>query len=219
MRKDKKEAIILRKEGKSYKEIRAELGVPMATLSDWFRRQDWSRALSRKLNDEYLELNKARIVHLGKIRGKNLDRLYGEARNEAKKEFELLKNHPLFVSGVMIYWGEGDKVSKNGFRITNSDSQMVRLFLTFLIKICRAPRERLKVGLLVYPDLDIENCEAYWSKNIGLSRKSFMKTVVIKGKHKVRKLKYGVCTLYFPSRFLKEKMLVWMDLLPKYLLE
>lgn len=219
MRKDKEEAIILRREGKSYKEIRGELGVPMATLSDWFNGQDWSRALSRKLNDKYLESNKARIVHLGKIRGKHLDRLYEEARNEAKKEFDLLKNHPLFVSGVMVYWGEGDKASKNGFRIANSDPYMIKLFIKFLKDVCRAPEDRIKASLLIYPDLDNETSVDYWSKATGLHRENFKKTTVIKGKSDKKKLLYGICNLYFSSRFLKEKMLIWMDLLPKYLLE
>lgn len=219
MRKDKEKAIVLRTEGKSYKEIRAELGVPLATLSGWFRDQDWSHALSKKLNDKYLSRNKARIVHLGKIRGAHLAQLYEEARSEARQEFELLKNHPLFVSGVMIYWGEGDKVSKNSFRITNTDPVMIKLFLSFLLNVCQVPKERIKASLIIYPDLRAEECEKYWSQAVGLDRASFGKSTTIQGKHKSRRLQHGICVLYFPSRFLKEKMLVWMNLLPKYLLE
>lgn len=215
MRKDKDKAILLRSDGKSYREIKAELGVPVATLSDWFRDQDWSKTLSAELGQKALIKNKARIVHLGKIRGENLSRLYKDARKEAEEEFQLLKNHPLFVAGVMIYWGEGDKASKSGFRVTNTDPEMIRIFLSFLLKVCRAPSNRIKASLLIYPDLDVKVCEEYWISSVGLPKESFTRTSRIQGRHKTKRLQYGICTLYFSSRFLKEKMLVWIDLFGK----
>lgn len=215
MRDDKEKATKLRREGKSYREIKAELGVPVATLSDWFRDQDWSKTLSAELGQKALTKNKARIVHLGKIRGENLSRLYNEARKEAEEEFQLLKNHPLFVAGVMIYWGEGDKASKSGFRVTNIDPEMIRIFISFLQKVCRAPKERIRASIIIYPDLNQDVCEKYWAKSIGLPKESFTKTIKIKGKHTTKRLQYGVCTVNFSSRFLKEKMLVWIDLFGK----
>jgi len=215
MRKDKEKAIVLRTEGKSYKEIRAELGVPMATLSDWFRDQDWSRMLSKKLNDKYLEESKARIVHLGKVRGARLDQLYKEARAEAVEEFRLLKNHPLFVSGVMIYWGEGDKGPKAGFRISNTDPQMIRIFLKFLIDVCNVDKSRIRASLLLYPDINEIECKEFWVKEANLKPEYFTKSIVIQGKHKTKRLQRGVCNLVYSSRFLKEKMLVWIDLFGK----
>ncbi len=216
MRKDKEKAFNLRTTGKSYKEIREELGVPISTLSDWFSKQDWSVSLSQKLNNKYLEKNKARIVHLGKIRGRHLDRLYEEAREDARSEFDLLKNHPLFVSGVMIYWGEGDKVSAQ-FRVTNTDPKMIKVFKEFLLKVCNVPKERIRASLIIYPDLKESECKKYWIEEAGLDNNSFTKTVIIRGKHKTNKIRFGICTMNFSSRFLKEKMLTWISLVPKHL--
>jgi len=213
MRIDKIQATKLRRTGKSYNEIRQLLGIPKATLSDWFRNQKWSKELSKKLNDRVLEESRIRLAALDKIRGKNLERLYGEARKEAEEEFGLLKNHPLFIAGVSIYWGEGDKSTKSGFRISNVDPGMIRIFRKFLLDVCRVEEKRIRVGLLLYPDLNDEDCKKYWVKNAGLSANCFTKSVTIQGRSKHRRVLYGVCGIIYSSRFLKEKMLIWIRLL------
>jgi hypothetical protein len=219
MRNDKEHAIKLRKSGKSYREIKHELGIPLATLSDWFTEESWSKKIHKELNTKNLEVSKQRIIRLDKIRGKHLKKLYEEARLEARQDFDKLKYSPLFVAGVMIYWGEGDKASKNGFRISNADPLLIKVFLSFLRKICGAEEERIRAGILLYPDLDKEICEHYWSKQLGLNRDNFTKSIVVQGRHKTKRVKYGICTLNFSSRFLKEKMLVWISLFGKHLVK
>ncbi len=122
MRIDKENAFVLRKQGKSYKEIKAELGVPKSTLSDWFNGQGWSKDLSSKLFEKAKQAHTVRLQELNKIRGENLKKVYEEAIKEALEEFELLKYHPLFIAGLMIYWGEGNKVSKSRCWISKNPS-------------------------------------------------------------------------------------------------
>lgn len=219
MRQDKTQALLLRKEGKSYKEIKEQLGIPLATQSNWFKKIEWSNNISKCLSIKNLEISSVRIVRLNKIRGKHLEKLYAEAREEAKQDFVTLRDHPLFIAGVMAYWGEGDKASKNGFRISNSDPLMIKIFVVFLKNICGVTEERVRASLLIYPDLNKEQCENYWSNQIGLARTNFTKSITVPGRHKTRRVQYGICTLNYSSRFLKEKMLVWMSLLAKSLLE
>ena len=163
--------------------------------------------------------SKQRIIRLDKIRGKNLERLYEKARKDAREDFKLLKHHPLFIAGIMTYWGEGDKVSKRGFRATNSDPLIMKIFLKFLRKISGDDEERIRAWILIYPDLNAEVCENYWSKQLGLSRENFTKSIMIKGRHKTRRVSNGICTLSYSSRFLKEKMLIWISLLAEDLLK
>ena|SRR3989344_7124556 len=219
MRNDKNKAIILRKAGWSYNKLVEELGVPKATLSDWFRGKKWSQEVQKTLQKENALVSKERMIRLDKIRGDNLKLVYEQARKDAKKDFDILKYHPLFIAGVMIYWGEGDKISKNGFRVTNSDPLIIRIFLEFLRKVCPNDEERIRSWVLIYPDLDAETCESYWSKSLGLSRKNFTKSIMIQGRHKTRKVTNGICTISYSSRFLKEKMLIWMSLIAEELLK
>jgi hypothetical protein len=219
MRNDKDRATTLRKEGWSYRRLIEELGIPRATLSDWFGDKKWSQKVKDTLVRENLKTSREHMVRLDKIRGENLKLMYVKAREDARGDFEKLKHHPLFVAGVMIYWGEGDKVSKHGFRVTNSDPLLLKIFLEFLRKVCLNDEERIRAWVLIYPDLDADVCENYWSKQLGLSRKNFTKSIMIKGRHKTKRVNYGICTLGYSSRFLKEKMLIWMNLLAKDLIK
>lgn len=112
MRKDKEIAIKLRKHGKSYRQIRDEMRIPLSTLSGWFRDADWSKGIARELVQKNLRESAVRIRELNAVRGSNLARVYEEARTEAREEFERLKYHPLFIAGLMLYWGEGGKVTR-----------------------------------------------------------------------------------------------------------
>lgn len=215
MRVDKDKAIELRKTGKSYKEIKLSLGVPMSTLSDWLSDMKWSKEIVLELRKKSAVKSTLRIIELNKIRGKNLSLLYKEARDEALKDFEILKYNPLFIAAVSIYWGEGDKSSKNGFRIANIDARMLKLFVSFLVDICRVDKSRIKAWVLLYPDLNEDICKKYWKENIGLRDANFTKSIIITGREKIKRVSNGVCYVGFSSRYLKEKMLVWIELLSK----
>ena len=215
MRKDKEIVLKLRKQGKSYNEIIKEIRISKSTLSDWLKNYDWSDNIKNDLTKKASFQNPLKQQYLSKIRGLKLKKLYEDAESEAKLDCELFKNNPLFVSGVMIYWGEGDKVSKNSFRITNSDPAMIRLFVKFLLEICNVKKDKIRASLLLYPDIDPKQAMNFWNKNTGLASSHFTKSIVIKGRHKTKKLQYGICILVVSSSYLKRKMLVWLKLLPK----
>lgn len=218
MRHDKEKALKLRRAGKSYNEIRRELGAPKSTLSGWLKPYKWSKKISLSLAEASKEKNAVRIRHLNKIRGKHLENLYKQARTEAYEEFEKLKYHPLFIAAVAIYWGEGDKSIKQGLRISNVDPAMIKLFTNFLLHICQLDNDKIYAWLLLYPDLDEKECKNFWIKKTSLINDNFNKSIVIKGRHKTKRVQYGICNVGVSSRYLKEKMLVWVELLPKQLL-
>ncbi len=215
MRKDKEKATQLRKLGKSYLEIEKELGIPKTTLSDWFRNQGWSKELSLKLYELAKSGHTVRLQELNKIRGENLDKLYKQAEKEAIEEFEILKYHPLFIAGLMVYWGEGNKSSKGRCWIANTDPLMIKVFMQFLDKVCGFKSPRIKAWILLYPDLDEKICKEYWIKHTYLKHEDFHKGMVIRGKHKTNKLTYGVCSVGISSAYLKRKISIWIEMLAR----
>ena len=217
MRKDKTQAFESRKFGRSYNEIRAKLGVPKSTLSGWLKDADWSEKIKSTLIEKSKKYSSIRMRKLTAIRGKHLEQAYKEARNEAKEEFEYLKLYPLFIAGLTIYWGEGDKLNKHFVRIANVDPIMIRSFVNFLLKVCSIPKNKVRASILIYPDLEAISCVDYWSKKSGLPKQNFIKCITIKGRHKTKKLEHGVCNIYISSTYFKEKMLVWLSLLSKEL--
>ncbi len=218
MRKDKEIAFKLRRSGKSYRQIMAELRVPRATLSDWFSKIDWSRRLRAELAHKAQAESTVRIIALDAIRGKRLVRAYAQARREAEAEFETLKYNPLFIAGLMLYWGEGDKRTREQMRLTNTDPKMIRLFVVFLRKVLQIPDKKIRGSVIIYPDLNPESCIVEWSKASRLNMSNFTKCTVIQGRHKTAKLSHGICTICVSSSYLKAKIFEWLRLLPSELM-
>lgn len=218
MRKDKEIATQMRKAGKSYKEIQAEMNIPLSTLSSWFS-NEWSTAIRSRLTARAQAESTVRLQDLNRIRGQQLKRVYEEAKEEARQELEALKYNPLFIAGIMLYWGEGTKAARNQVRLANSDPEMIKLFIAFLRDVCRFPSEKIKIALLSYPDIDDASVRRFWSFATGIPVSQFHKTVKINGRHKTRRLAYGVCTVVITSAYLKEKMTEWLRLLPPELMK
>ena len=213
MRNDKHIALKLRKQGKSYAKISRELGIAKSTLSDWFSQTDWSLEIKRELTRKANYISRRRLQRINKERREKWEQWHEAARQEARKDFSKFQHNPLFIAGLMIYWGEGDSRMENGnVRVSNTSSSMLRLYYLFLQEICLAPREKIKAAMVLYPDLNEQKCKQYWSSSIGIPEKQFTKTQYIKGKHPTKRLTHGIGMLSFPSRATKEKIFVWIDL-------
>ena len=218
MRKDKLLATTLRREGKSYREIYHTLRIPRATLSDWFGKEEWSQKIKLRVTETANSFSKIRLLELNKIRGRNLARAYDQAKTEAYEEFQLLKYDPLFISGIMLYWGEGDKRGRSQVRIINTDAEMIKLFVIFLKYVCKIPIEKIGGSVIRYPDLIATDCNAYWAATSGLHVSAFNNGTTIIGRHKTRKLSHGICQIFVSSTYFKAKMLEWLRLLPQELM-
>lgn len=219
MRNDKKSAIKLRNNGKSYAQINEALGIPRSTLSEWFSREEWSLKIKNQLQEKAKQASKEKIKKLNVARQIKLEEFYLRAEKEAKEEFLRNKADIIFVSGIMLYWGEGDKKFENGrVKVANTDPSVIKIFRNFLIKFGHYPLERIKGWILLYPDLKPEHCLTYWSKEAGILKSNFIKSTIIKGRHKVHRLPYGTCTIHVTNKYLKKKILTWIYLYKEELL-
>ncbi len=218
MRKDREKAIELRRAGLSYKMIRQELGIPISTLTSWLKSEPWSQAIKDRLSREVSFSNPKALKAMAEANRERWKLKHEEYREAAIKEFQKLKSDPLFLAGLMLYWGEGDKVLKNSVvRLCNSEPEMIRIFNLFLTKALQISSDKISAWLLLYPDLVDSVQKNFWSKATGLSISQFKKSIYIKGRHPKKRLSYGVCTIFVSSRALKERMLKWLELYQDYL--
>lgn len=212
----KTEAFTLRKKGKSYGQISKILNVNKSTISYWFKGIDWSQNIKKQLIERSRESSSKRLIQLNNLKKIKWTNHYLAAEKEALEEFRKLKKDKLFIAGIVIYWGEGDKTFKNGIvRVSNTDEKMLKIFNSFLQKICKVNIEKIKADLLLYPDLNPDSCLKFWSKNINISKEKFFKPTIIQGKHKTKKLGNGVCIISVNDKYFKQKILTWLDLFIK----
>ncbi|HXK35562.1 MAG: hypothetical protein UX31_C0035G0012 [Candidatus Nomurabacteria bacterium GW2011_GWA1_46_11] len=218
MRTDKEKAFTLRRSGKSYKAISRELTIPLGTLAGWFKNQTWSTEIRDRLAKESSFSSPEKLKLLAAVNKQRWEAWRENYRTQAVKEFPVLKKDPLFLAGLMLYWGEGGKDMKNGtVRLTNSDPDMIKLFNLFL-QALGIQKDKIKIRLLLYPDLIDTVQKNFWAKVVGIKPNDLKKSVFIKGRHPTRRLSYGVCNIEVYSQGLKEKIMKWLGLYKKELI-
>ncbi len=163
-------------------------------------------------------MRKIALVELDAVRGRKLKKLYETARAEALAELAAWKGNPLFIAGLMLYFGEGDKTTRHQVRLTNKDPILIKLYVTFLERVCGVEKEKVRAQLSVYPDIDAASNERFWSFATGIPLSQFTKSAVLKAR-KGSGGGQGVCTVIVSSSYLKLKILEWLALLPKELMK
>jgi predicted transcriptional regulator len=213
IKEEKIKAFELRRKGKSYNQIASILGISKSTISGWLKDVNWSQDIRDQLIEKSKENSRTRLINLNSLRQDRFEKYYLKAEKEAAKEFNQFKNDKLFIAALSLYWGEGDKVFKNGIvRISNVDGKLLKIFKDFLQKICLVSHEKIKGNILLYPDLGPKECLKFWSQEIGITEENFFKPTIIQGKHQAKRLGYGVCIVATHNKYLKKKILVWLDL-------
>lgn len=195
----------LRKDGRSYSYISRELDIPKSTLSNWFAQHEWSRRIKESLTYENKVASIERAVELNRVRGHKLKELYQQAEVKAREEFEILKYDPLFIAGLILYKLAGEKKTKNLVRVSSADHEIIKIFMMFLEKF--APGRRPSVQLMIGSGADEPNERTAWLEKLGQNVR-FNKSQRVKSQK-------TICNLGVASVYLKIKMLIWLDLLPK----
>ncbi|OGI77466.1 hypothetical protein A3C57_03045 [Candidatus Nomurabacteria bacterium RIFCSPHIGHO2_02_FULL_33_12] len=213
MRQDKQFVFELRKQGKSYREIQEKTSISRGTLCAWFKDIEWSKHIRYENNGKNITLSKERLKKLNNGRKIKLDSYYQKIEKEAEKEFRVFKDEALFMAGLMLYAGEGDKRSRNVSKISNSEFYIHKIFIIFSEKYLCIKRDNIKMSLIIYPDHNIQECIAIWGKEMNITKENFYKTQVIQGKETKNKLQYGVGMSIISSKVaVKKKILVWLEL-------
>lgn len=119
-------------------------------------------------------------------RMKNREKL---AKEKAEKTIFSLTDKEKIIFLTALYWGEG---SKGDFGLSNSDPDLIKVFVRGLKELFNINNNRLRVSIRIYKDLDKNKCLKFWSNIIGIPIEKFVSVNVLEGK-KNGKLIYGMC--------------------------
>jgi hypothetical protein len=113
----------------------------------------------------------------------------------------------LFGMGLGLYWGEGTKANKTSVRLGNTDPQLIKTFIIFLIEIFDVKKDDLRFGLQIFTDISSSEAMKYWINALQIKKKQFYKTIITKsgslGTYR-KKSQYGVLTVYYLNKKLKD---------------
>jgi len=181
----KKTARKLRRKGESIKGIAKKLKVSPASVHKWCQDIKLSPGQKEKLEQKvFYALQKGRRKVARNQRQKRLKEIK-ELKIEGVNEVGSLSKREFFLAGIALYWAEGfKKDSRLGF--ANSDPNMVKFFLKWLIESCGVAEEkiRLRVGLNISHKERVKEVEDYWSQVTGIPLSQFQKPFFQKFKWK-----------------------------------
>jgi lambda repressor-like predicted transcriptional regulator len=175
--KEKSEAIRLRKKGYSYSQIKEKLGISKSTLSGWLQPYPLSEKRIRELRDN----SPQRIERYINTMRKKREEGFSIAYEQAKKDIGTLSERELFIAGFFLYWAEGGKTRRSTLAFTNTDPGMLKMYMRWL-NILKVPKEKLKIKLHVYKDMNVDKEISFWCKELGVDKTKFHKTWVKKSK-------------------------------------
>ncbi|MGD1003373.1 MAG: hypothetical protein ABR884_02245 [Minisyncoccia bacterium] len=164
----KAEAIELRRRGLTYREIMAQIPIAKSTLSDWLHSVGLSKHQKQRLTAKKLEA-------IGKGgAAKRAQRIAATEKimTDAIKDIGTITRRELWLMGVMLYWAEGSKEKEyrpsGKMQFSNTDPDMIRLFLLWLKKVYHKTFDDLVISVYIH-DLQRERTDeivSFWTSII-----------------------------------------------------
>jgi len=205
-KKDHERAIILRKNGKSYSQIKKILKVSKSTLSSWLKDFPLSEERIRELRDH----NEQRIENYCRTRQRKKEERLNNCFNEVKKGLFPIKGRELYLAGLFLYWGEGTKTRLAELALSNTNPSVIKFFIFWLNSALKVPKEKMTARLHLYKDMDINVETQYWSKQLNLPmqqfKKPYIKNTLLKNINYKGGFGHGTCNLRIGNARLSERV-------------
>src|SRR3989344_1651829 len=211
----KGKAVRMRLQGRSYNDIQKALDLPSkGTLSFWLKGLKLTDTARDRLRKNTEIISKRNLHAFNKIRSKRIKAENEEEYLAGKECIRNLSDRELLLVGAALYWGEGTKSDNHGktqsLVFTNSDPFMVSVYMRFVRKIYAVPDVRIRGGIHVYPNTDVDETRRFWARITKLPPdRLYIITMISRlsaGKRNPHLLPHGTVTIRVHDRRLFHRM-------------
>jgi hypothetical protein len=213
---DKQKAIELRLKERSYSQIKKELNVSKSTLSGWLKNYPLSKEAVRKLRD----LNAQRIEKYRETRRQQKEKILKEIYIKEKTNIFPLSKRDLFIAGLFLYLGEGGKTKENELILSSTNPAIVKFYIYWLINYFKIDRNKIKIKLHLYKDMDIKKEIIFWTKELKIKKSQFAKPYIKNSNKSGLTYKngfgHGTCNAAVCNSILAKKILMGLKVIEDY---
>jgi hypothetical protein len=204
----KQKAIELRKAGQSYSQIRQQLGVSKSTLSVWLEDLPLPEERIRELRD----WSAVRIERYRETRRKNRETILCKVYDQEHSKIFPMSAREEFLCGLFLYWGEGLKVGRTYFSLSNTDFRMMRFFIYWAKSAMGVHPDKFVIKLHLYSDMDAKRERSFWSRTLGIPysqfRKPYIKKSSLRGLTHKNGFGHGTCNVAVYDAMLCKRILM-----------
>ena len=171
----KEQAINLRREGKTYREIRMFVPVAKSTLSEWFKEVGLAEIQFQRITDLKIKAQKRGAQRKREIRIESQKLIQQKSATEIKN----ISIRELWLIGIALYWAEGAKQKEHnpsaGVKFSNSDAKMITLFIRWLKECILVTDDQIKCDVYIHENHKYRLSEVitFWSSEIGFLKEHF----------------------------------------------
>ncbi len=205
----------MRLQGKSYSEIKEILRVPKSTLSNWL--------VSVPLTEGQLASLKAKkpkqVERFRKTMNAKKVARQNFAYQKALKEWLPLNDREKMLAGLFLYWGEGTKVSPGYLCISNCNPKVITFALHWLTNSLKVDRNKIKILLHLYSDMNVDEEIKYWSTLLNLKLENFRRPYIKNSTRAgltYKSFGHGTCNIYVSNTILKEHVIESINAISDY---
>lgn len=203
----RRKAIQLRRQGRPYSEIRKRVSVSKSTLSYWLRGIELTEKQKKRIGKDWVA---RRVETYRDTVKRRTERMETQQLMEAKKSLGKVTKRDLLIAGLFLYLGEGTKHGRWTVAIANSDPAVIRFSVYWLTDILEAQKNKIRVRVHLYRDMDISNEFRFWSEVTDIPVSQFHKPYIKKSS--LSDIDYhthghGTCNILLGSGHLKQRIM------------
>lgn len=185
----------------SYSEIRKRTGVSKSTLSYWLQEYPLTTKKILELRRKGWKKGEAAREKYRLTMRKKQESIDDAVYRKYRIFFgEKMTRDMLYVAGLMLYWGEGDKRNRYRIGVANTDPHLLKFFIKWAIKFLKVDPKDFRMQLHLYENMVIPEEEHLWRKDLELPSSQFYKTQirkVSKNTYSYRgSLRHGTCSIF-----------------------
>ncbi len=212
--KEREKARNLRLRGFSIREIAQKIQCAKSSVSGWVRDIPLTSEQIEHLksNQDRGRAKAANHPNSSKHRWARIrQQIIDSAKNEVPQR---CPSENLRLIGAALYWAEGYTASTHSFVFANSDANMIKLMMHFLIKVCKIPLNKMRGRVNIHPHLDVESAQRHWARVSGIPLRHFHKPLLAvskASKQKRKTLPLGTFRIVVSDVVLCSKIKGWIE--------
>lgn len=182
--------------------------MPKSTLSGWLQ----NYPLSEKQLCALRDFDAQRIEKYRETCRLRREKILNEVYEIEKKKIFPLSKRDLFIAGLFLYWGEGGKTKPSELILSNTNPAILKFFIYWLEMISNIEREKIKIRLHLYKDMNINKEINYWSEILDIKKSNFGKSYIKDSTKSFLTYKngftHGTCNVRIANAILCKKVLM-----------
>ena len=126
-------------------------------------------------------------------------------RRQHRFRYDACGNGVLEIAGLCLFWAEGGRFRKR-VEFTNTDPEMIKLFLRFLREVCNVSEAALRCRIQLHDESKYKRAIQFWSQVTSILPSQFRRRFLKPDKGGKPKHPLGIASIYYNDTALYEKL-------------